>query len=203
MLGNGLNSYEKQLCQEHAAALEITGLTRREARAEAKRRITKAIAESKRDGFYGSEPLGRAALEAYKTDPKWLGLYDAEKNAGMTDDDFLEWWDTPDVERRLMMIDDACSRTALFLSRMDEGLTSEQAAKEVWKAFPMFGDCRDGPVLVDDDGSVPLPWELKFRIIRWLERMQVEGRLQELRPESGGFTTMNGYVRHLIGKGEI
>ena len=203
MFGTGFSSHEKRLWKQEATALEAMGMSQREARKEAKRRVQQAISLSKAAGHYGEEPMGDFALQVYKTDPTRKQLWEVKKNEGVTDKDVLEWWNLLDVERQLMLYDDDSFRVAAWLERQDAGETIEQAWRSIWKAYPIFGVCTDAPVFPDDDTSVPLPQELKIRVMRWQEDVQRRGNVQEMKAESENFTTMNGYIRHLIRQGKI
>ena len=203
MLGSRLSTFEKELWHQETAMFGAMGLGPREARREAKRRVKAAIAESKKEGTYGIGPLGASMLRKYRTDPEMKREYEGMTKDGVTDNDILEWWDLPDVERRLMVIDDDHFRIATMLERIDAGFSPHEACRLVWRSFPMFGICTKPPTFGDDEASVLLPEELKLRVLRWQERMQSEGRFDELDAESKGFTTMNGYIRSLARQGRL
>ncbi len=203
MFAKGFNSHEKLLWKQKTTALEAIGIPRRKARKEAKCHVQEAISQSKEFGHYGADPMGDYALRMFKTEATRKKLWETMKNDGITDEDVKAWWNISSVERQMMLNDEERFRLGFWLERIDAGQTPEQAARFVWKAYPMIGDCTDSPAIPDDDTSVPLQPELKLRIMRWQEEVQRMGKVQEMKEEAEQFTTMNGYIRHLIRHGRI
>jgi hypothetical protein len=194
--GTGFNSKEKQLLKQKQIALESMGMNSSEAREAAKQTVKDAIAASKASGVYQSGPLGSYMTKQYKDEGMWEGL----QREGVREANIREWWDLDDVERRIMKQDDDSMRMGTFLALMDEGKTNAAAARGVWKGHAIFGYFKDPPTFEDDPSSYPLPDELKLRVIRWFDTVR---DVETLKQDARDFTTMNGYIRHLMENGEL
>ena len=204
MFGHAFNSGEKRVLQERTMAHLMAGMTPGQARRQAKQDLKEAIAASKAEGWYGRGPQGINVLNQYKTDPTHRRLWEAMKAQGVRDEDVVEWWDLPDIERRLMLRDDDVFRLTAWMERMDAGHTAEQAARIIWQMRPMFGDPLGPPTFPDDDTSTMLAVEIKLRFLRWSESLGASGeRVERMKRERAQFSTMNGYIRHLIGQGTL
>lgn len=204
VFGHRLTGREKRLLEERTLALQLMlGLTPQAARKQAREDIRDAIAQSRAQGQYGVGAQGRRALQNYQTNPALAEMWEAMKRAGVRDEDVIEWWNIPDIERRLMLMDDDVFRVTAYLSAMDDGATEEQAGRLIWKMRPMFGDPTAPPTFPDDGSSTLLPFELKLRFMRWSERIEEGGGVEAMQAEREPFSTMNGYVRQLIREGRL
>lgn len=203
MFGMGFNSAEKVLYKQHVKALTIIGMRRRDARQVTKQLLKQAIAESKATGFYGLGPVGAFKLQDYRTNPKRAEYWEALQGEGVTEEDVLVWWDLSEVERWLIRLDDRRDHLAAFEKRLSLGDIGEEAARFIWRTYPVFGVCTKPPAFPDDDTSVPLPEELKNRVLSWTENAQMAGQFEELKAEAASFPTMNAYIRQLIRMGRI
>jgi len=199
----GLNSAEKLLYKQHVEALTSMGMPRRDARQVAKQRLEQAIAESKATGFYGLGSIGAATLQDYRTSPKHAEYWEALQKEGATEEDVLEWWDLLEVERWLIRLDDRAHHLVAYKQRLSLGDTQEEAARFVWWTYPVFGVCTKPPAFPDDHTSVPLPEEVKNRVLSWTENAQLGGEFEALKAEAASYPTMNAYIRYLIGMGTI
>jgi hypothetical protein len=198
-----LDRDEQQLYEMERAALEATGLSRREAEKSARERVEQGISRAKAGGLYQAAPIGEAVLQHYKNDPEESVKWEALQKEGVTEEDLIRWWNLHPVERELVLIDDEAARLGTWLSLIDQGQTPDQASRNIWKSFAMFGDYLAKPTFPEEPSSVMLPGELKDRVNRWLEKISTEKTPDEVRAEAAQFGTMNGYVRHLICRGEI
>ena len=79
----------------------------------------------------------------------------------------------PDLERRLMLKDDASSRIAAFMHHREQDMSREEAVVKVKKSHPIYGDPNDTSKSSGDDR--PLPYELKDRINCYIEMRSQQG----------------------------
>jgi len=202
MFGFGFTRDEKRLLEERTVAAQMMGLPPSQARKQAKQDIKEAIAASKAEGTYDTGPIGKRVLAKLKSDSGRSDMWRAMQASGVREQDVLEWWDIPDVERRLMLSDDASFRTAMWIAKMEEGLTGDEAARFVWQTRPVFGDPTAPPTFADDRTSTMLPVELKLRFMRWSES-KTDEEWEDVKREREAFSTMNAYLRDLIGRGGL
>ena len=102
-----------------------------------------------------------------------IGQMLANKRAdGVVDSDIRWWWNMHDLERRMMLKVDDFTRAARFYSLKERGLPENEAACQVRRSFPNYGDPADTTHEQGEDR--PLPFELKDRVNRWIERRSNE-----------------------------
>ena len=106
----------------------------------------------------------------------------------------------PDLERRLMLKDDDNSRMAAFIHHREQGTSKEEAAVEVKKFNPMYGDPNDTSKSSGDDR--PLPYELKDRINRYIE-MRVKQGADSYKADLEASSSFNALVRREISKDKL
>lgn len=106
----------------------------------------------------------------------------------------------PDLERRLMLKDDDLSRMAAFMHHVEQGTRTEEAAVEVKKFHPIYGDPNDTGKSSGDDR--PLPYELKDRINRYIE-MRVKQGADSYKADLEASSSFNALVRGKIKKGNL
>ena len=104
-----------------------------------------------------------------------------------------EWWNMPDLARRMVLLSEDTFRHAVFLHAQEEdGLTPEEAAARVRRKFPMYGNPDDNRSPSGEDR--PLPHELRGRIDAFRQRHTA----QEIDAEIAGFSSYNAFVRDAI-----
>ena len=84
----------------------------------------------------------------------------------------------------------------------DKGLNDEQAGINLRKAMPVYGNPDDLSILKGDDR--PLPYELLFRIDRYLKRvlMTDDKKIGYLNKKEL-FSSFNAFIRNEIREGNI
>lgn len=118
------------------------------------------------------------------------------KEEGVTDEDLELWWSFyPDGQKEIIKQDNT-SRMAFFLDKKAQGADADEAAEALRKAFPIYGDPADQKHTSGNDR--PLPYELKDRVNRYVERVTKEGKLHDYKKEIDEFSTYNAFVRDKI-----
>jgi len=200
------NQIEKQLLHNYTQTFSSMGIPN--ASKTAKDMLNKSIDDSKKQGTYNLPPtfgntlLGRDKPKnfAIKKVAEIIRKTLLEKNKdGVTDQDITWWWNLNDVERAMMYAVDEMHRIALFIQSIEEGLAEDQAAAKVRKFHPMYGDPSDTEHTKGDDR--PLPFELKDRINRYVEKMQTDANSFKAKIEAS--STFNALVRKEIRSGNI
>ena len=104
------------------------------------------------------------------------------------------------LERCMMCATDENARLARFVSSREEaGLTAQEAAAEVNRYHPLYGDMSRPTDPHGDDR--PLPFELKDRINKWL--MKKMGDAEGVRRQLGSVSSFNALVRKEIRAGNL
>ena len=106
-----------------------------------------------------------------------------------------------DLERTILLkVDDVSMRSLFAKLREQDGLSEDEAAKEMRKRYPIFGDPDDTSQSTGEDK--PLPYELKNRI-----NIFVQKRLQKdpetFKKEIEESSTFNALVREEVKKGNV
>ena len=99
----------------------------------------------------------------------------------------------------MLEVDDETTRLTTYMHHSELGMSSENAAKEVRKFHPMFGNPEDTQHAQGDDR--PLPVELKDRINKWVEKNM--SNAQAFKDRLSHFSTMNSFIRAEIKVGDI
>jgi len=130
----------------------------------------------------------------------------AKEAEGVTGDDIRSWWNLNDVERRMIVKWDDFERVAYYRQAGRRGAEgdreqgSQDAAAQVRKRFPMYGDPQDTSHTSGDDR--PLPLELKDRINAWLAE-QAEYEPEKLESQIEAASSMNALLRSRIKAGRL
>ena len=126
------------------------------------------------------------------------------RDDGASDDDIRGYWNLSEFERAFIQVDDECSRAGLYVAkREDEGLTDDQAAAAVRRAFPIYGSRVNGrePKGPPGDDRTLTP-ELHARVDAWVRRRTAED-LERLRADIEGSTSMNALIRRELRAGNL
>lgn len=163
--------------------------------------VNRARAESEREGT-GKLPanFGDILLQREPTDTKVRAMLEKKRREGVNDDDIRWWWNMHDLERRIMLQVDELTRLAVFSKQREAGLSSEEAARDVRKIFPTFGDPDDTRHTSGDDR--PLPHELKDRINTYIQR-RAQADKSSFQMELKGYPSCNALLRSEISKGRL
>ncbi|MDE0207461.1 MAG: hypothetical protein OXP66_15725 [Candidatus Tectomicrobia bacterium] len=212
----GYNDVERGLLLSHTAMFVASGAPEHEAETLAKEMLDQCISEAKADGTYDSPPgLGDLVLGLRKApSPEYADWAERQRERiprlreeGVTDGDIRTWWNLPDIEARMTIAADNNAHMARVLNEIAEGRAYDSgntsavamAMVAVRKAFPLYGDPDDTRNTTGDDR--PLPYELKDRVNRYIERQASSFALGELGTSSA--STFNTLVRREIRAGNL
>ncbi|MDQ7821874.1 MAG: hypothetical protein RDV48_03665 [Candidatus Eremiobacteraeota bacterium] len=175
----------------------VTGVPLAMAKKFIKTLLTQVVKESKDAGTYNLPPdHGKSMLEAAKKDQKVKKAIELKRKEGVTDEDFINWWAVPDVERRLLLRIDETNRMGLFMKFTNiDRMPATEANRLVLKYHPLYGEPQETDNEADMDR--PLPAELRERITRYAENLK-EIPVEEQQALIDKFSTLNARVRHEI-----
>ena len=196
------SSIERQLEEQYVSMFQMMmGISVAEAKRTFSDMVNRASAESEREGT-GKLPahFGDVLLRRESTDNKARVMLEKKRREGVKDDDIRWWWNMHDLERRIMLQFDEITRLAVFSKQREAGLSSEEAAREVRKIFPTFGDPDDTRHTSGDDR--PLPYELKDRINTYIQR-RARADKSSFQTELKGYSSCNALLRSEISKGRL
>ncbi len=163
-----------------------------------------AIEESHKLGTVNlPQNLGDILLEAESFDEKTRSYLAKMRSQGVRDRDIKWWFNRQDVERRLISkIHDWLSLArALFKTvKAKDGLSDEEAAKEVRKLHPIYGDLGDGRHTTGEDS--PLPYPLMDRINIYIERRKQDDPV-EFEKDLKESSTFNAFMRKQLRNGKL
>jgi hypothetical protein len=171
---------------------------------DAEQTVSDAIAMCKQQGIAEGtadlpDDFGDRMIEAARMgEPKSQRIVDKARREGATDDDIREWWNLPDLSRRMVLWSEDTFRYSVFLhAKNDDGLSAQDAAARVHKMFPIYGDPEDTSKLPGDNS--PLPHELRGRVDSYKQDHDAASIAQQVE----SFSSYNAFVRHAIQSGLI
>lgn len=172
--------------------------------ADAEQAVSEAIAMCKQQGAAEGtadlpEDFGDRMIDAARMgEPKSQRIVEKARREGATDDDIKEWWNLPDLSRRMVLWSENIFRYSVFLhAKNDDGLSADDAPARVHKTFPIYGDPQDTSKLSGDNR--PLPHELRGRIDSYKQVHDAEYIADQVK----NFSSYNAFVRHAIQNGLI
>jgi len=180
---------------------EIVGMSPSQAKSVFHNIVQEAKKESLKEYSSGlSENVGDFILAKELSDEKIRSIVAKKRNEGVRDQDIRWWFNMRDLEIRILLKVDDISIHSLFDKLREHGLSEDDAAKEIRKRYPLFGDPDDTSQSTGEDR--PLPYELKNRI-----NIFVQKRLQKdpetFKNEIEGSSTFNALVREEVKKGNV
>jgi len=190
---------ERRLLDFYSGMLKASGFPSNMAKQFAKELISMAKEQARSDPDLPPN-TGNLLIEREATDDSIRQMLAKKKADGVTDDDIRWWWSLDKLERRLIIAFDDWFRMAAYTKHSSEGLSREDSAAKVRSAFPIFGDQQETDKLKGDDR--PLPFELKDRVNKWIERQMPEGII-ELAEKGRDATSMNAIIRNEIRAGRL
>lgn len=171
---------------------------------QADQTVSEAIATCKKQGKAEGtsdlpEDFGNRLIEAARMgEPKSKRIVEKARREGATDDDIKEWWNLPDLSRRMVLWSENTFRYSVFLHAMnDDGLSAEKAAARVHKMFPIYGDPEETSTLSGENR--PLPHELRGRVDAYKQLYGAEYIAEQVKK----YHSHNAFVRHAVQKGII
>lgn len=204
--GKKYNEIEESLLELYTEMFTNMGLP--SAKKRATELLDKCIDESKKAGHYESLPnLGDILVdkiavnkEIDEANEKYRDSLNKIMEEGVTDDDIRWYYNLNDVERRMMFAIDDMNFGALFISKLEEGLPPEDAARFTRKYHPYYGDPDDTKHTSGDDR--PLPEELRDRINIYIENRAITDP-EEYKRDIENASSFNALIRKEIRKGNI
>ena len=190
---------EHQLHQFYVHMMVSAGMSQD----EASTMVTEIIDEAKRRGSVegaGNLPAdyGRQLIRlASGGDSQAAAIVDRARKDGAAEGDIEEWWGLDDLQRRLVIWSESIFRLAMAENARAEGKNTEEAARIVWKMFPIYGipletDLHNG----EDRRLAP---EIRGRVDRY---RQIHGAAKIIQ-DSHSFLTYNAFVRSQIRHGRL
>jgi len=145
--------------------------------------------------------LGDILLEKESTRQETKSMLAKRKKEGVREEDIRWWMNRHELDRKMMIKVDDISKLALFTKLTEEDrLSEEEAAKEVKKYFPIFGDTDDTSTSAGDDR--PLPFELKDRINIYIQkRSQTDPA--KYKKEISESSSFNALIRKEVKAGNV
>ncbi len=182
---------------------EGTGMTQKQARVSVREAIALCKAQSIKEGTASlPNDYGDLLLKATESgDPDSKTIVDKARNEGATDDDIREYWNLPDLMRRMVHWSENVFRVSFTMGQWDHDLSKNEAAIQIRKAFPMYGDPADVHVTSGEDR--PLPQELRGRVDRWRMRIINERGGDRLKAQLEKYSSFNALVREEIRRGNL
>lgn len=163
--------------------------------------ITQIKEEQKQEGTTNlPKNLGDDFLEREKTDEKTRVKFEKKRRDGVKDEDIRWWYNMDDMERRMLLKVDDLTRMAMFMQFLQNGKNEKEAATEIRRYHPMYGDPDDTTHTKGDDR--PLPYELKDRINIYIEK-RAKKDPDKYKKEIENSSTFNSLIRREVKAGNI
>jgi hypothetical protein len=164
---------ERELERQYVHTLHLVGLPPPEARRAFWQLLNEIKKESLETGVATiQKDFGDRLLERELVDERVKVLLEKKRAEGVTDHDIRWWWNMSHLERALMAKLDQLNRQLLFRQFIEEQeLSPEEAANKLRTYDPLFGEVDEAPTGSPDDR--PLPYELKERVRRYVQRRAV------------------------------
>ena len=102
------------------------------------------------------------------TDSHFKNSLEMSRKDGVRDEDIRQWFNMDPLERHLIKQVDLLNISVLFAGLLEQGKDLDTATKIVKKYHAVFGNPED--TSVDSGEDRPLPEELKFRIVSYIEK---------------------------------
>lgn len=194
--------FERQLEKEYILMLQQIGMSSSQAVSTVHEMLDQAKKESRQEKMSDlPQKFGIFLLENEVTNDKIKKMLAKRRKEGVKDEDIRWWWNMHDLERRMMLKFDDISRLSLYKSlREEDGFNENEAAKEVKKWFPIYGDPDDTTHDIGDDR--PLPEELKNRINIYIEKMYAIDP-EKYKQKIINYSSFNALVRYEIRDGKL
>ena len=140
--------------------------------------------------------FGNFLLNKENTDEKIKIKFAKKRKEGVRDEDIKWWFNMHDLERRMLLIIDDITRKAMFEKFIESGKNEKEAAIEIRRFQPMYGNPDDNTHTSGVDS--PLPFELKNRINKYVESKI--SNPEQFKSEILKSSSFNAYIRNQIRK---
>ena len=202
-LTGSASAIEKQLQDLYFPMFQmIMGMSASQAKSAFRDMLKQAKEESLKEGTSNlSQNFGDILLEKESSDEKIKSMLARKRIEGVRDADIRWWWNMHDLERRMMLKVDEWTMLSLFIKlKKEDHLSGEEAAKNVSKHHPIYGDPNDTSHTTRDDR--PLPHELMDRVDIYTEK-RMKTNPEQFKKEIESSSTLNALIRKEIQKGNI
>lgn len=198
LFGPSYRPLERRLIESAEQRWSAMGISGSESKERAVQSVQKAIELAKASGRHLVGPLGEGMLA--ERSGFWFDYFRQIRHLdGVRDEDIRLWWDLDEVERQMVGIDDELAQLAVWIGGKQRGLSDADAGLGVRKTMPMYGVPEHMSSAFD--GRRLLPFELKDRVMRWLERNA--SRVDPAHLPWDEFETYNDWVRHTVENGDL
>jgi hypothetical protein len=193
---------ERELEKQYVHTLHLMGLPPPEAR----RAFWQLLDEIKKESLgTGAATIpknfGDRLLERELIDDRVKALLEKKRAEGVTDHDIRWWWNMSHLERALMAKLDQLNRQLLIRQFIeDQELSPEEATRKLRTYDPVFGEVDETTTGSVDDK--PLPYELKERVRRYVQRRAILDAAALTRDIEGS-SSFNHLVRKELKRGSL
>lgn len=202
LLGSS-SDIEKQLETLYVPMFQtMQGMTLSQAKSTFRDLLKMAKDESLKEGTSKfPQSFGDIILDQETTNPHYKSMLARKRKQDVRDEDIRWWWNMHDLERRMMTVHDNWCGFSLFLKlTREDALSEEDAASQVKKGRPIFGDLDDTSAFTGHDR--PLPYELMGRIHVYIQQRS-ETDEQAFKNEITEESSFNAFIRKKIKAGEL
>jgi hypothetical protein len=199
---SGASDIQRQLEELYVPMLQMMGMPIAEAKSTFRDLYRQAESEAKAEGSISLPTnLGDLLLRDEGSCPEAQSMLAKRRKEGVRDEDIRWWMNRHELDRKMMIKVDDISEFALYRKlRREDRLSAEEAARQVQKCFPIFGDPDDSSISSGDDR--PLPFELKDRINLYIqERSQKDPA--KYKEDMTRSTSFNALIRKEIKEGNV
>lgn len=201
MFKEPISNPESELEEAYVQFLStLLGWTQDSARNEVKNAIEACKQAALEEGSHELPAnLGNIIISACKqSDYHCKKIVNKAKAEGATDNDIREWWNLPDLNRRMVIWSENMFRYASFLSFVnEEKLSPDEAMVHIKKMYPMYGNPEDEQHSTGDDR--PLPNEIRGRVDKY-RTLKGAAYIQKL---MAGYSSYNAFIRKQIRDGKV
>ena len=200
-MGSSTNDDDREIELAYMQIFEARGFDTVRALDAARQMIAEAKAGAERAGTANLPPDYGDRLVAHEaTEPAIRERFAASRRDGVRDEDIRMWWNMPDFHRRMAMADDAQTHMMVFAHHIQAGRSRAEAAARLRQFHPMYGNPEDTSHTTGDDR--PLPYELKDRVNRYIER-RMQGDVEAYQRDIEQSSTFNALVRREVRAGHL
>ena len=201
LFGKSHSAFERDLLEAYSQTLSsITGFSPSEARKTVSQAISMCKKQGKAEGTADlPENFGDLLFDGFqKREPMAVQIIEKVRREGCSDDDIAEWWNLPDLSRRMILWSEDMFRYRVFVHALHEkGMNPDDAGAHVQKIFPIYGDPDDTTKLSGE--KRPLPHELRGRVDAYRRSRGAQYIVDQVK----NFPSYNAFVRHAIREGEL
>lgn len=134
------------------------------------------------------------------TDPHFKNSLETSRREGVKDEDIRQWFNMDPLERHLIKQVDLYHISVMTAGLLEQGKDIDSAMEITKKYYARFGGSED--TTVDSGEDRPLPEELKFRIVSYIEK-RVATDNDKYKKDLESSSSFNALVRKEIKAGSL